>query len=316
MFFNWDGHPLYLRLMFPFAGEFAALGTSVMFSIGATFFTLSSRQVGSAVVNRSRLLAATLILMAAHLVLFDGLLPKLATTDQWFWFSLSGIIGLSLGDVALFQAFVQVGTRLTMLVFSLSPVLAALMGWAFLNETLAPLQILGMGITLAGVLWVVSEEQTGNQDPVDRRYYLGGLFFALLGALGQAGGLVTAKFGLIGDLPVLSGQVIRMGVATLALWLFTLIRGKGRETILKFREKPLAARFALLGTVAGPVLGVWFSLAAVKYTEDIGVASTLQSLPPIFLLPIGYFFFKEKVTARSILGTMIALAGVAILFLV
>ena len=285
MFFNWDGHPLYLRLMFPFAGEFAALGTSVMFSIGATFFTLSSRQVGSAVVNRSRLLAATLILMAAHLVLFGGLLPKLATTDQWFW-------------------------------FSLSPVLAALMGWAFLNETLAPLQILGMGITLAGVLWVVSEEQTGNQDPVDRRYYLGGLFFALLGALGQAGGLVTAKFGLIGDLPVLSGQVIRMGVATLALWLFTLIRGKGRETILKFREKPLAARFALLGTVAGPVLGVWFSLAAVKYTEDIGVASTLQSLPPIFLLPIGYFFFKEKVTARSILGTMIALAGVAILFLV
>src|SRR3990172_10242213 len=118
---------------FPFAGELAALGTSVLFSIGATFFTLSSRQVGSAVVNRTRLLAATVILMVAHVFIFGGVLPWLATPDQWFWFSLSGIIGLSLGDVALFQAFVQLGTRLTMLVFSLSPVLAAFMGWAFLN---------------------------------------------------------------------------------------------------------------------------------------------------------------------------------------
>ena len=299
---------------FPFAGELAALGTSVLFSIGATFFTLSSRLVGSAVVNRTRLLAATIILMVAHVIIFGGVLPWLATPSQWFWFSLSGIIGLSLGDVALFQAFVQLGTRLTMLVFSLSPVLAALMGWAFLSEELTSVQILGMGVTLAGVLWVVLEEQNGAK--TDRRFYLSGLLFAFLGALGQAGGLVTAKFGLAGDFPVLSGQVIRMGVATLSIWLFTVIRGRVSETVTKFREKPLAARFVLAGTVAGPVLGVFCSLAAVKYTEDIGIAGTLQSLPPIFLLPIGYFFFKEKISPRAIVGTIVALVGVAILFLV
>jgi drug/metabolite transporter (DMT)-like permease len=64
------------------------------------------------------------------------------------------------------------------------------------------------------------------------------------------------------------------------------------------------------------VFGVFCSLAAVKFTEDIGIASTLQSLPPIFLLPIGFFFFKEKITWRAIFGTVIALVGVAILFLV
>lgn len=300
---------------FPFAGEIAALATSVFFSIAPTLFTLSARLVGSAVVNRSRLLAATLILMGAHFFLIGGLLPWLATADQWFWFSLSGIIGLSLGDAALFQAFVQIGPRLTMLIFSLSPVLAALAGWAWLGETLTPAQILGMGMTLAGVLWVIAEEQNGDIQPVDRRYYLVGLFFALLGAIGQAGGLVTAKFGLAGDFPVLSGQVIRMGVATLAIWLFTFVRRQGAETITKFRLEPLAARYVLLATIAGPVLGVWFSLAAVKYTENIGVASTLQSLPPIFLLPIGYFFLKKKVSQRAMLGTIVALIGVAILFL-
>ena len=300
---------------FPFIGELAALGTSTFFSIGATLFTLSSRQVGSAVVNRSRLLAAAIILMAAHLIFFGTVLPLAATSDQWFWFSLSGIIGLVLGDVALFQAFVQIGTRLTMLVFSMSPVLAALMGWAFLGEILTPIQILGMGLTLAGVLWVVAEEQNGGNQPSDRRYFLWGLLFALIGAIGQAGGLITAKFGLTGDFPVLSGQVIRMGVAAFSIWIFTLIRGRGLETIQKFRENPMATRYVLIATIAGPVLGVFCSLAAVKYTEDIGIASTLQSLPPIFLLPIGYFFFKEKIGNRAIIGTIIALAGVAILFL-
>ncbi len=301
---------------FPFAGELAALGTSIFFSIGATLFTLSSRSVGSAVVNRTRLLAAAVILLAAHVVFFGTVLPLTATSSQWFWFSLSGIIGLVLGDIALFQAFVQIGTRLTMLIFSMSPVLAALMGWTFLGETLTPVQILGMGLTLAGVLWVIAEEQTGDNRSSDRRYFLGGLFFAFIGSLGQAGGLITAKFGLTGDFPVLSGQVIRMGVAALSIWVFTLIRGRGMETITKFRENPIATRYVMIATIAGPVLGVFCSLAAVKYTEDIGVASTLQSLPPIFLLPIGYFFFKEKITVRAIIGTIIALVGVAILFLV
>jgi drug/metabolite transporter (DMT)-like permease len=202
-----------------------------------------------------------------------------------------------------------------MLVFSMSPVLAALMGWAFLGEVLTPIQTLGMGLTLAGVLWVVAEEQNGSNRPSDRRYFLWGLLFALIGALGQAGGLITAKFGLTGDFPVLSGQVIRMGVAAFSIWIFTLIRGRGLETIQKFRENPMATRYVLIATIAGPVLGVFCSLAAVKYTEDIGIASTLQSLPPIFLLPIGYLFFKEKISSRAIMGTIIALAGVAILFL-
>lgn len=299
---------------FPFAGELAALATSVFFSIGPTLFTLSGRVLGSAVVNRSRLLTATAILMAAHLLLFGGFIPWSASPEQWLWLGLSGIIGLSLGDAALFQAFVQIGPRLTMLVFSLSPILAAFLGWLWHGETLEGLQLLGIAVTLSGVLWVVSERQNGTNQ-IERGLYLSGLFFAFLGAMGQAGGLVTAKTGLSGDFSVLSGQVIRMSVATVVIWLVAFYRRQGAATVAALRTNPAATRTMLLATLVGPVLGVWFSLAAVKYTPDIGVASTLQSLPPVFLIPIGYFFFKEKVSPRSIVGTMLALTGVAILFL-
>jgi drug/metabolite transporter (DMT)-like permease len=298
---------------FAFAGEIFALGTSLLFSIGATFFTLSSRQLGSAVVNRGRLLAATIALITGHLLIYGVLFPA-ATADQFLWLAASGIIGLTLGDAALFQAFVQIGPRLTMLVFSTAPIWAALVGWAWHGEVMSAQQLVGVAITLAGVLWVVSESQ-GGKVKIDRKLYLSGLFFAFLGALGQAGGLITAKEGLTGDLAILSGQVIRMSVATLGIWILALIGGQVRTTARAWRENPRAAGLMLLGTTFGPVLGVWCSLAAVRYTPEIGVASTLQSLPPIFLIPIGFFFLKEKVSFRAIAGTVMALAGVAILFI-
>ena len=236
----------------PFLGELASLGTSLMFSIGPTFFTLGGRLVGSAVVNRTRLLAALAMLAAAHLWLYGSLLPLDAAPERWFWFGLSGVIGLSLGDAALFQAFVQIGPRLTMLVFALSPVLTTVMSYLWLGESLGPVQLAGMAITLAGVAWVVSEQEADapKRDRAASRTYLIGLFLAFLGALGQAGGLVTSKFGLGGDFPVLSGQIIRMLVASLALWAWTLATRYAAPTELPIWVDAAAAALLVVGFLA------------------------------------------------------------------
>jgi drug/metabolite transporter (DMT)-like permease len=106
-----------------------------------------------------------------------------------------------------------------------------------------------------------------------------------------------------------------MLAATLVVWLFALARRQGRQTLERLREQPLALRYILLGALFGPVIGVWFSLTAVKFTE-VGVASTLMALPPIFLIAIDHFIFKEPVSFRAVSGTIVALIGVAILFLV
>jgi drug/metabolite transporter (DMT)-like permease len=70
-----------------------------------------------------------------------------------------------------------------------------------------------------------------------------------------------------------------------------------------------------LGALLGPLLGVSASLFAVQHAE-IGVASTLMALPPVIILPISYFVFKEKIGWQALVGTLLAIAGVAILFLV
>lgn len=299
----------------PYLGELAAIATSICFSIGPTFFTIAGRAVGSVVVNRVRLVFAVFFIALAHALFVGSPFALEAAPERWFWLGLSGVIGLVIGDAGLFQALVLLGPRLTLLIFALSPVLSALMAGLFLGERLAGMQWLGVVITLAGVAWVVFEKENSARSSLAPRVYLAGIAFALLGALGQAGGLVTAKLGFYGDFPTLSGQLIRMFVSVIVLWALTLVQGRARHTIRVVRANPQALRAILAASFVGPFLGIYFSLVAIQHAP-IGIASTLMSLQPIILLPISILVFKEQVSSRAIFGTVVALAGVAVLFLV
>ena len=52
-----------------------------------------------------------------------------------------------------------------------------------------------------------------------------------------------------------------------------------------------------------------------NYWQGLAVPSTLMSLTPVIILPISYFVFKEKIGWQAILWTLLAIFGVAILFL-
>jgi drug/metabolite transporter (DMT)-like permease len=47
----------------------------------------------------------------------------------------------------------------------------------------------------------------------------------------------------------------------------------------------------------------------------LGETAMLMALPPVIILPISYFVLKEKIGWQAILGTALAITGVAILFL-
>jgi drug/metabolite transporter (DMT)-like permease len=70
-----------------------------------------------------------------------------------------------------------------------------------------------------------------------------------------------------------------------------------------------------LGSFFGPFLGVSFSLVAVKYTAT-GIAATIMAIVPVLIIVPSVVLFKEPVSRREILGAVVAVAGVAILFLV
>ena len=297
--------------MITYLGEIAALTTALCWSFTSIFFTLAGRRVGSVTVNRLRLIMATIFLTVTHWLLATPL-PLRAAPERWFWLGLSGVVGLVLGDAFLFQAYVWIGPRLGMLMMSSVPVISTLLAWLFLGETLAFNQIAGVLLTVGGIAWVVMERTGSRGQSTENPNYLWGILFGLGAAGGQALGLILAKKGLGGDFPALSGNFIRMVTALVVMWAF--IRGQAGLTFRRLGSQPQAALTIMGGALTGPFLGVWMSLVAIQLTR-IGIASTLMALPPILLLPIGYYVFKERITRRAIIGTLLAIMGVALLFL-
>jgi drug/metabolite transporter (DMT)-like permease len=297
-----------------YLGELAALATSVMWSGTATFFTFGARQVGSVVINRMRLLVALVLLVVTHWLFLGQLLPFYAEPQRWMWLGLSGIIGLVLGDAFLFQSYLWIGPRLGMLMMSAAPVIAALLAWLFLAENLTALQWLGIVVTVGGIALVVLDRSQPRRQADAQRNYRLGILFGFGAAAGQAIGLNLAKKGLGGDFPALSGNVIRMTAAAGSMWLATFLARQAAPTWRRVRESPAVITPLLAGSITGPFLGVWLSLIAVQRTP-VGVASTLMALPPVFLLPVGHFIFKERIGFEAIAGTLAAIVGVALLFL-
>ena len=295
-----------------FYGELAAIGTAVMWSLTAVFFSYSGRRVGSEVVNRSRLLFAFLFLAISHLLLEGSLFPMHVEGFRWFWFTVSSILGLVLGDTFLFQAYVLIGPRLSMLLMATVPIYSVIFGWLLFNETVVGLEMAGILLAVAGVGWVVTEKQAGKT-VVENKQYKAGIFFGLLGALGQVANLVTARYGLVGGFPSISATIIRILVAIVVMWGFALLRGKVRYTFSKWRDRK-AFPAMVGGAFVGPFLGIWLSLIAIQLTR-LGIASTLMALPPVLLIPIEYFVYKKPISLRGMVGTAVAIAGVALIFL-
>ena len=296
-----------------FFGEIAALTTAFFFAMTALIFTSTGRSVGSQVTNRMRLLFALICLIVINLILFRQPLPLSAGLSRWLWLSLSGIIGLSLGDAFLFQSFVSLGTRLGTLLLSLAPIFGSIIAWIFFDEVLSVRQITGIVLALAGIAWVVVSHQEPPDTP--RGHTQRGVIFGILAGLGQAVGLVLSKEGMSGGLSPFQANAIRMLAAVIFSWGWASIAGQAGRTFQELYGKPRILWLLVLGALVGPVLGVISSLIAIQYVQ-IGIASTLMALTPVIILPISYFLFREKIGWQAVLGTVLAIVGVAILFLV
>lgn len=291
-------------------GELAALGAALCWAMSSLAFTRAGRRLGTLPLNLIRLVLALGFAALVRGLLYGRPLPTDAGAEQWLWLGLSGLVGYFFGDLCQFRAFVEIGPRLTLLLMALAPPLTALIGFFALGERMTPLALVGMATTLAGVSWVLLErtgETAGASGPVRLR----GVLLGLGGALGQAGGFVLSKRGLVGYDP-LAGAQVRMiaGIACFAVLIAAVSAGPRLRAALADRG---GLGQAALGALLGPFLGVSLALFALQRTSA-GVAASLLSTAPIFIIPLAAVVEGERAGLRGALGAALAVAGVALLF--
>ncbi|TAL36600.1 MAG: DMT family transporter [Spirochaetes bacterium] len=292
-------------------GELAALLTAMCWTVTALAFESAARRVGSLPVNIIRLVFGFLFLGAFTLVTRNLPLPLDAGAHEWLWLSVSGLVGFVLGDLCLFQSFTMVGARVSMLVMTLAPPLAALGGWLITGDRMRAPELAGMGLTLGGIALVVTKKKPGLEK-FSFSYSPLGLLLAFGGALGQAGGLVLSKFGM-GGYDAFAATHIRIIAGLAGFAVIFLVSGKWRIVPAAAADRTAMARTAL-GAFFGPFLGVSLSLYALQHAAT-GVAATIMALVPVFLIVPSVFLLGERVGFKEIIGAFLAVAGTAVMFM-
>ncbi|MBI9012361.1 MAG: DMT family transporter [Clostridiales bacterium] len=293
-----------------YIGEFAALATAFCWSITATSFEVAGKKVGSQPLNLIRLLIGSVFLCLFTLITRGLAFPIDATLTTWKWLFLSGLVGLVIGDLLLFEAFVRIGARISMLIYASVPPMSGILAYFILGETMSAIQIIGMFVTLTGIAIVILVKDSGNK--VKLSHPVAGILLAFGGAFGQALGYIIGKFGLE-NYDAFAATQIRLIAGIIGFSILFTIRGNWKSFFDAFKEKHAMA-YITLGSFFGPFLGISLSLLAIQHTNP-GVASTLTSITPVLLIPVAIFIRKETVHFKEFLGAMVAISGVALIFL-
>jgi drug/metabolite transporter (DMT)-like permease len=277
-------------------------GTSFAFASG-------SRRIGPVQTNVDRLIIAAILLLLTTLIFnFSFNLSG----SQVAYLIVSGIIGLVIGDTFLFKAFQLIGARLSMLLMASSPAMSTIFAFVFLGEELSAWAILGIAVTLIGISLVVLEKEHGYLIKFKITGF--GLFCGFMGALGQGAGLILAKFAFqIGSIDKFVATFIRISSSVILIVPLMLILKKYQNPLGIYKKDMKGLKAILTGTVLGPYLGITFSLIAIDNTK-VGIAATLMSTMPIIMLPMSKYIFKETLSWRAISGAVLAVLGIAILF--
>jgi len=308
----------------PLLGGAAGLATAFLWACSALAWGLAGRRVHSLSIAAIRILLATVILAAVHSIAFGWPWPRGLDFEPVLFLALSGLAGMTAGDICYFRGITIVGPRLATLLFSLCPLFTTLIAWATRGETLSVRMVCGIVLNVGGVAWACSDPAGRSAWPAaGGRKFREGVILILIGTAFIAGGYVLSKMGMAGGARRLTegaplakidpfqGTFIRVLAGAAATWAFLPMMGKLRPTVQAMSDRR-AMLTILVGTIVGPVVGVWTSMIAIANVPS-GVASSLIGCSPIFMIPLSRIVFGERHTARSLVGTLAAIGGVFLL---
>ncbi|WP_112873778.1 DMT family transporter [Paracoccus endophyticus] len=289
--------------------ELAALGAAVCWAMTGLLAAAPVRALGPFGFNliRQGFVAGLLAVLVAATGRWRGIDPDWVGPLVW-----SGLVGIFLGDTVLFFALQRLGPRRTGALFAMNAPLAALLGWLFLGETLSAQGVAGVALCSAGVaVCVLGRGGLHHLDRVRGPVWIG-VALGLLAALGQAGGSLIARPAMAAGMDPVVGSLIRVAVAVACL------SALGATGLRLFRPTgpltaPVAAQIMASGLLA-MVVGMTLLLFALQGGK-VGIVSTLSALSPVMILPILWAVTGERPTAASWTGALLAVAGMALIFL-
>lgn len=298
-----------------------ALGASLCWAITGVISAGPAKELGAVTFVRWRMTLVALALWGYVGLVFP--LPQLSW-QTLMAMAISGIVGIFVGDSALFAAMNRMGPRRTGVLFATHAIFSAIFGFLFLGERLSLQAYLGALIAVVGVMIAIannnqSAKNATNATRPTSQYWMEhhpitwvGVSLALLAAVGQAVGALIAKPMMSEGMHPMVASAIRVSSAAVLFWLW---RASGNDS-----AKPRAAfnlQLWTLTTISGFIgmgIGMGLLLWALEKGE-VGTVGVLSSLSPLLILPLLWLFSRRRPSAGAWIGAIVALVGVNLVVL-
>jgi drug/metabolite transporter (DMT)-like permease len=298
-------------------GGISALISALLWAISAIIFRNLGKSIPPAELNLVKGSFAVSLMIVTTLLLHEKL-PQMPTLMLGLLL-VSGAVGIGIGDTAYFESLNHMGSRLALLLAMLAPPMTGAIAWIFLGESISLLGWIGIVITIAGIIWVISEEQTDERKIAIN--YKQGIKFAVISALAQAIGAVITRFAMTSadvTISALQLSIIRLLAGILFLIIYIQISGRKPFTWLrKNSNEQHVSRYKLLRLIAlvgllGTYSAIWLQSISIQFAP-VAIAQTLLSTSPLFILPI-IALRGEKLSFRAVGGVVVSLVGIILLF--
>ncbi len=286
--------------------ELLALGAALCWAVGSLFSARAASRMGTIGFNRWRLVFACSLLWMA--VGVSGRWTPLAWPETGL-LALSGLIGICVGDTALFACMNRLGPRRSGVLFACHALFSALLAWWFLGETLWGATLAGSILLVGGVMVAVRWGRRETEQHVweaTRGRLLVGVGLGLTAALCQALATLMVKPLMAAGVDALAGSAVRLSAALgLHLALRALLYAPAQlNTPLLWAD----LRNTFFSAAIAMGLGMTLILQALQH-GPANLVGMFSSVSPVLLLPMLWVVYRARPAPGAWWGAGMAVIG-------
>jgi drug/metabolite transporter (DMT)-like permease len=287
---------------FAYAGEALSLLCAIVWALAVILFRKSGEKVHPLALNTFKNLVATLLFLVTMWVFGESLLRQVPV-NTYLLLLLSGALGIGIGDTLLFMSLNRIGAGLTGIVVCMySPFVIILSFW-LLGERLTVLQFIGAALIILAIVVATVEKRKPVVTPMN---ITKGTVIGIIASAAMAIGVIIIK-PILETAPLLWTTQIRLFGGILVLSLILLLNPR-RKNIYSSLVNTRKWSYTISGSIVGAYLAMVIWLGGLKYTQA-AVASALNQTSTIFIFIFAAIILKESLSARRIIGIILAFCG-------
>jgi len=292
------------------AYDLFALGAAACWAVGSVTSVTPARHLGAFAFTRWRM---TMVAVMLWLVVWwmDG---WRSFQPAFLWpLVFSGLVGIFVGDTALFAAMNRLGPRRAGVLFATHAAFSAGLGFVLLNERMNLQALAGAVLTLSGVMIAIllgrHKDETHAWE-ADRGHVGQGVALALLAALCQALGSLIVKPVMAQALDPVLASAVRVTASALVHGALLLIG----LPVARAQSAPTLRVLTQTGLNGFIAMGVGMTLVLLALEKgDIGMVAVLSSVSPILVLPLLWLQLGRAPAPGAWLGSVLTVAGTALI---